>query len=83
MRLRGSVRPAVPDGRAVLQRRNSRGGWTFVRGKDPSALGSDRSSYTFVVKSRSRDRVYRVRVIARDGCAHVPGTSRKIKVKRR
>jgi hypothetical protein len=83
VRLRGSVRPAAPEGRAVLQRRNSRGGWTFVRGKDPSALGSDRSRYTFVVKRRTRPRVYRVRVIARDGGAHVPGTSRKIKVKRR
>ena len=77
VRLRGSIRPATPNGRAVLQRRTSRGGWTFVRAKDA------RSRYAFVVKKRSRKRVYRVRVIARDGGAHVPGTSRKVKVRRR
>ena len=76
-RLRGSITPTVPNGRAVLQRRNSRGGWTFVRGKDAHRR------YRFVVKRRRTPRVYRVRVIARDGGAHVPGTSRKVKVKRR
>jgi hypothetical protein len=77
MRLRGSITPEVPNGRAVLQRRNSRGGWTFVRGKDASRR------YAFVVKRRKVARVYRVRAIARDGGAHVPGTSRTVKVKRR
>jgi hypothetical protein len=76
VRLRGSIVPATPNGRAVLQRRNSRGGWTFLRAKDA------RSRYKFVV-NRRKTRTYRVRVIARDGGAHVPGTSRKVRVKRR
>jgi hypothetical protein len=77
VRLRGTIRPFVANGRAVLQRRTTRGGWTFVRAKNAHRR------YTFVVKRRSRARTYRVRVIARDGGAHVPGTSRKVKVKRR
>lgn len=77
VRLRGSIRPTVPNGRAVLQRRTSRGGWTFVRAKNAHRR------YKFVVKRRVKARVYRVRVIARDGGAHVPGTSGKVKVKRR
>jgi hypothetical protein len=82
-RLRGAVRPAVPSGRAVLQRQTASGGWTFVRGKGLSELGANRSRYTFLVKRRRTARVYRVRVIARDGGAHVPGTSRAVRVKRR
>jgi hypothetical protein len=77
VRLRGSIHPAVPNGRVVLQRRSSRGGWVFVRGKDA------RSRYAFVVTRRARPRVYRVRAIARDGGAHVPGSSRTVKVTRR
>ena len=77
VRLRGSIRPSAPNGRAVLQRRTSRGGWTFVRSKNAH------SRYKFVVKRRSRTRTYRVRVIARDGGAHVPGSSHKVKVKKR
>jgi ribosomal protein L34 len=77
VRLRGSIRPTTPNGRAVLQRRKAHGGWTFVRSK------SAYRRYTFVVKRRTKVRIYRVRVIARDGGAHVPGTSRKVKVKRR
>lgn len=77
VRLRGSIRPTVPNGRAVLQRRTSAGGWTFVRARNAHRR------YTFVVKRRAKARVYRVRVIARDGGAHVPGSSRKVKVKRR
>ena len=76
MRLRGSIRPTVPDGRAVLQRRTSRGGWTFVRSKDA------RKRYAFVV-DRRKTRTFRVRVIARDDGAHVPGTSRKVQVRKR
>ena len=83
VRLRGSVLPAAPRGRAVLQRRAGGGHWTFVRGADLRDLGARRSRYAFTVKRRSRARVYRVRVIARDGGAHVPGTSRAIRVRRR
>jgi hypothetical protein len=81
MRLRGAVHPAVPNGRAVLQRRTSRGGWTFVRSSAPRPLRGDRSRYTFEVTRKRATRRYRVRVIARDGGAHVPGNSRTLKVK--
>jgi hypothetical protein len=79
-RIRGSIVPAVPDGRAVLQRRTRRGGWVFVRGVNPRAAGANRSRYGFKVRKRRSPRVYRVRVIARDGGAHVPGTSRAVRV---
>jgi hypothetical protein len=80
VRIRGSVVPGVPDGRAVLQRLTRRGSWVFVRGKDPRAAGSNRSRYGFKVRKRRGERTYRVRVIARDGGAHVPGTSRAVRV---
>ena len=83
VRIRGSIVPAVPNGRAVLQRRARGGRWVFVRGADPRAAGQNRSRYGFKVAKRRRARVFRVRVIARDGGAHVPGTSRGIRVKRR
>jgi len=82
-RIRGSVAPAAPDGRAVLQRRTRSGGWTFVRGQDLRALGERRSRYAFKVRTARTARAYRVRVIARDGGAHVPGTSRTVTVKGR
>jgi hypothetical protein len=77
VRLRGAIRPSTPNGRAVLQRRTTSGGWTFVRARNAHA------HYTFAVKRRAKARVYRVRVIARDGGAHVPGTSPKVRVTRR
>ena len=80
MRIRGSVVPAVPNGRAVLQRLSRRGTWAFVRGTRPRAAGSNRSRYGFKVRTRRGERTYRVRVIARDGGAHVPGTSRAVRV---
>jgi hypothetical protein len=81
VRIRGSIVPAVPNGRAVLQRRTRRGNWVFVRGTDPRAAGANRSRYGFKVRKRRGARVYRVRVIARDGGAHVPGTSRVVRVR--
>jgi len=83
VRITGSVRPAAPAGRAVLQRRTASGGWSFVRGAALRALGGDRSRYGFKVGKRRTARGYRVRVFARDGGAHVPGTSRTVTVKRR
>jgi hypothetical protein len=81
VRLRGSVTPAAPDGRAVLQRRNARGGWSFVRATGLRRLRGDRSRYTFKVTRSRTTRRYRVRVIARDGGAHVPGDSRTLVVR--
>jgi hypothetical protein len=52
----------------------------FVRGTNPRAAGENRSHYGFKVRKRRGVRVYRVRVIARDGGAHVPGTSRAVTV---
>ena len=80
VRVRGSIVPAVPGGRAVLQRRSRRGSWVFVRGTDPRRAGANRSRYAFKVRKHSGKRTYRVRVIARDGGAHVPGTSRSVRV---
>jgi hypothetical protein len=80
VRVRGSVVPAVPNGRAVLQRLTRRGAWVFVRGVNPRGAGENRSRYGFKVRKRRGERVYRVRVIARDGGAHVPGTSRSVRV---
>ncbi len=83
VRIRGSSVPATPKGTAVLQRRTSRGGWTFVRSRRVARGGTTRSRYSFTVKRAKLPRRYRVRVIARDGGAHVPGTSRTVKVRRR
>ena len=80
VRVRGSIVPAVPNGRAVLQRLTRRGTWVFVRGTNPRAAGENRSRYGFKVRKRRGVRTYRVRVIARDGGAHVPGTSRSVQV---
>jgi hypothetical protein len=51
-----------------------------VRGTDPRRAGANRSRYAFKVRKHSGTRNYRVRVIARDGGAHVPGTSRSVRV---
>jgi len=80
VRIRGSVRPAAPKGRAVLQRRTASGGWSFVRGTRLRPLGAGRSRFAFTVPKRRAARAYRVRVFARDGGAHVPGTSRTVAV---
>ena len=80
VRIRGSVLPAAPSGRAVLQRLTRGGSWVFVRGGNLRALGERRSRFGFKVRKRRAAQVYRVRVIARDGGAHVPGTSRSVGV---
>jgi hypothetical protein len=79
--IRGSIRPAAPRGRAILQRRSRSGRWTFVRGGRLRPLGESRSRYAFKVqRSRSGPRTFRVRVIARDEGAHYPGHSRRVNV---
>jgi hypothetical protein len=80
VRIRGSVSPAAPNGRAVLQRRARSGRWTFARGGGLRPLGESRSRYSFRIAKARRPRIFRVRVIARDGGAHVPGNSRTVRV---
>ncbi len=46
-------------------------------------LTGNRSRYRFIVARRSRATNYRVVVLARDGGAHVPGTSRTLTVPKR
>jgi hypothetical protein len=75
-RLHGTIWPAVPNGRVSLQRQSRSGRWGPVARKQPTALSGDRSRYRFTVRSRHRALRYRVVVIARDGGAHFPGTSR-------
>ena len=56
------------------------GKWGFLRRAKPELLTGNRSRYTFTVARRSRATNYRVVVLARDGGAHVPGTSRTLTV---
>jgi hypothetical protein len=79
-RIRGSVRPAVPNGRAVLQRRSRTGRWAFVKGGRLFPLGESRSRYAFSVKRARTARRYRVRVFPRDDGAHYSASSRSVKV---
>jgi len=82
-RLRGTIWPAVPNGRVSLQRQSRSGRWGPVARKQPSALSGDRSRYRFTVRRRHRALRYRVVVIARDGAAHFPGQSRTTVIPRR
>jgi hypothetical protein len=83
VRLTGATWPAVPKGRVSLQRRSLSGSWILVRRVAPQPLTGDRSRYRVTVRRVSRARTYRVVVVARDGGAHVPGTSRTVAVARR
>jgi hypothetical protein len=83
VRLTGATWPAVPSGRVSLQRRSLSGRWILVRRVTPQPLAGGRSRYRVTVRRTSRARTYRVVVVARDGGAHVPGTSRTVAVGRR
>jgi hypothetical protein len=84
VRLSGTIWPAVPSGRVSLQRRSIDGSrWVLVRRVTPRPLTGGRSRYAFTVRRGLRTRTYRVAVVARDGGAHVPGTSRSLRVRRR
>jgi hypothetical protein len=82
-RLQGTIWPAVPHARASLQRRTRSGRWVRVARHGVRALGTDRSRYRFTLRRRSRTLTYRVVVVARDGGAHVPGTSREVRLRHR
>jgi hypothetical protein len=77
VRLRGSVSPAVPHGRASLQKRSPRGRWVTVRRANVRALAPGRSRYRFTVR---RAGTYRVVVLPRDNFAHVRGASRERRI---
>lgn len=81
--LTGATWPAVPAGRVSLQRQTSSGRWLPVARATPAPLPGNRSRYRFTVSRRSRALTYRVVVVARDGGAHVPGTSRTVSVPKR
>ena len=78
VQLTGTLWPAVPQGRVSLQRQSSTGHWNPVARATPTALPPGRSHYRFTVRRHARALAYRVVVLARDGGAHVPGTSRVV-----
>lgn len=83
-RIEGATWPAVPQGRVSLQRQARSGRWIFVKRARIAPLSGNRSRYRFsAVSRRSRALSYRVVVIARNGGANVPGTSRTIRIPRR
>lgn len=79
MRLQGAVSPAVPNGRATLQKRSPSGRWVPLRRAGVHPLAGGRSRYRFTVRRRG---AYRVVVLPRDSFAHVHGTSREVSVRR-
>jgi hypothetical protein len=83
VRLTGAVWPAAPHGRASLQRRGRHGRWIRLARTRLTPLRLNRSRYRFTLRPPRRARTYRVVVIARDGGAHAPGTSRSLGLSRR
>jgi hypothetical protein len=81
--LTGRIQPGLPDGRATLQRRTRSGGWAFVRRRAVSTPNADTSTYRFRVRRLRRAAVYRVKVSANDGGAHVGATSGELRVGKR
>ncbi len=79
VRLQGAVSPAVPHGRATLQKRSPSGHWVPLRRAGVHPLAGGRSRYRFTVRRRG---AYRVVVLPRDNFAHVHGTSREVTVRR-
>ena len=82
LRVEGATWPAVQSGRISLQRQSRSGHWGFVARAKPALLTGNRSRYRFTVARRTARQNYRVVVLARDGGAHVPGTSRTLTVRR-
>jgi hypothetical protein len=84
MQLRGLIYPAVPQGRASVQRRTSTGRWIRVKSVKPKQpTAANRSSYTVTVPRLSRRTSYRVIVSPEDGGAHVKTTTKTVAVARR
>jgi hypothetical protein len=83
VRLTGATWPAVPAGHVSLQRQTRSGRWLLVARVTPVPLARNRSRYRFTIARSSRALSYRVVALARDGGAHVPGTSRAVTVPKR
>ena len=83
VRLRGSVWPPLPAGRASLQRFTRTGRWFPVQRKLLTTVRPDRSSYRFTAPRLSRTARYRIAVVANDGGAHAIGYSGVIRVGKR
>ena len=81
--LKGRVLPALPEGLATLQRRTRNGGWAFVRRKALVTADTSASRYRFRVRRLRRAAVYRVKVSANDGGAHLGAKSRGLRVGKR
>jgi hypothetical protein len=81
--LSGTVRPAVPHGRALLQRQGRHGRWITIARKGVRPLGLGRSRYRFRLRPRRHAKSYRVKVLPRDGGAHDAGTSRTRRLRAR
>jgi hypothetical protein len=79
VRLQGAISPAVPHGRATLQKRSPSGRWVPLRRARVHPLAGNRSRYRFTVRRRG---TYRVSVLPRDNFAHVHGTSREVTLRR-
>jgi hypothetical protein len=80
LRVEGATWPAVQSGRISLQRQSKTGKWGFLKRTKPELLTGNRSRYRFIIARRARATNYRIVVLARDGGAHVPGTSRTLTV---
>ena len=80
-RVLGTIWPAVAKGRVSLQRRTRSGRWVRVARRNALRFDAARSRYRFTVRRSRRTLTYRVVVVARDGGAHVPGTSREVRVR--
>jgi hypothetical protein len=86
LRVRGTVWPALPAGRASLQRLTRTGRWFPVQRAPLTTTRTDRSSYRFTIWRLKKAARFRIAVVANDGGAHAIGYSRQItvaKVRRR
>jgi hypothetical protein len=83
-RIEGTAWPAVPTGRASLQRQSRSGRWIPVKRASLTPQSGDRARYRFtVVRSRTRAMNYRVVVNPRNNGLQVSGFSRVINLKKR
>lgn len=83
VRLTSTVYPAVPKGRASVQRRSPKGGWVRVKRVSLTVLEGNRSRVRVTVPRISRTARYRIVISPRDAGAHVTTTTKSVSVSRR